>query len=458
VIEIIVSIFVAAIVALVVRRYRNVFCLPFFWAAFFVCQYAGLLRIHAEFGGNSYAYAAVAFGAFYAGLLAADFLISYRSGKSGKTEDRKDNRTPPEPNSKPGKPPQGTRIKLLFPVLPLNVGLFLSLLAATFVTCVFFSERGIPILSSFPALGWVTSTSGIVNRLMTVFGPGCYASLALVGWAVHRQTGSRGAKGMMYMGLGLAILADALLASKAAAIMVFIWFNILLFYMNKKRNFWKSLLPLIVIVVPVSAAIVAVRQVSVHGHWQAQEIYQIYSDRLTTEASAPVDFIFKYMNRFGPMRGGAFHREVERIEDQVRGRPKTPLLSEYIFDLMVDQSTNATGLSAGLMLYGTGYAEWGLAGLLLYSLLQGMIFGWVHRYLLRQETMNIVMLIFWGAILSYLMSVSGTGTILVTLESLFLAAVPPLVLLLPLCFFFLLPVARRHRASLGRRVSRVPQT
>ena len=255
--EIIVSIFVAAIAVLIYRRYRSVFSLPFFWTAFFLCQYMGFLQIRAEYGGISYAYAAIAFGMFYAGLLAADFLVFYRSGRKNRSEGRETSRSYQESNSKPGKHSQGTRIKLLFPVLPLNIGLFAAVLGATFVSFVFFAENGIPIFSSFPAMAWVQSTSGVVNRLITVFGPGCYASLGLVAWAVHRQSGSRAAMAMMYLALGLAILAQALLATKAAAILIFIWFNIMLFYLNKKREIRKSLLPLIIIVVPISAAIVA---------------------------------------------------------------------------------------------------------------------------------------------------------------------------------------------------------
>jgi len=457
VIEIAVSVFVLAIVVLIVRRYRNVFCLPFFWAAFFLCQYLGFLRIRALHGGNSYAYAAAAFGMFYVGLLAADFLVFYRSGTKGKKEDRQVDHRHRESNTKPGKHLRGTRIRLLFPVLPLNIGLFVALLGATFVSFVFFAQNGVPILSSFPALAWVQSTSGAINRLMTVFGPGCYASLGLVAWAVHRESKSRAAWAMMYLGLGLAILGQALLATKAAAILIFIWFNIMLYYMNKTREWRKSLLPLLIVVIPVSAGVVATRLMSIQGGWQAQEIYMTYYDRLTTGTAAPADFIFKYMNRFGPMHGGALHREVERIKDQLAGQHKTPVLSEVVYSLMADESTNNTGLSAGLMLYGTGYAEWGLAGLLLYSFIQGLGFGWIHRYLLRQETMNLIMLLFWGAILSYVMAVSGTGTILVGLEYVFLNAVPPLVLLLPFCFFFLLPVARKYAPSVGTRLSKIPQ-
>jgi len=453
VIELAVSSCVAAIVVLVYRRYRSVFCLPFFWVAYFLFQYLGFLQIRAKYGGISYAYAAAAFGMFFVGLLAADSLsfIRDRSRRKGRGDDRTA-RDPQKPAPKTDLQPKRTRIRLLFPVLPLNVGLFVSLLGATFVTFVFFGENGIPIFSSFPAMAWVQSTSGIVNRTMSVFGPGCYANFGLVAWAVHRETGSRGAKAMMYLGLGLAILSDALLATKAAAILIFIWFNILLFYLNKKREFRKTLLPLIIVVVPISFAIVAVRLMSSQGFWQSGSVYQTYYNRVTTEQAQPTDFIFKYMNRFGPMHGGGIHREVERIEDQLTGRPRTSIPSEFVFDLMNNQSTNTTGLSAALTLYGTGYLEWGLLGMLFYSFLQGLGFGWIHRYLLRQESMNLIMLLFWAAILNYLMSVSGSGTILVSFESVFLSAIPPLVFLLPFCAFFLLPMSRKYGTFDRRKV------
>lgn len=452
--EIIVSILVAAIIVLIYRRYRSVFSLPFFWVAYFVFQYLGFLQIRAERGGISYAYAAAAFGMYYVGLLAADAPSFIRNlFKSKRRGDHPIVRNSQERVSKPGLQLKKTRIKLLFPVLPLNIGLFVSLLGATLVTFIFFAQNGIPIFSSFPAMAWVQSTSGIINRIMTIFGPGCYASLGLVAWAVHRESGSRPAKAMMYLGLGLAILSDALLATKAAAILIFIWFNILLFYLNKKREFYKTLLPLIVVVVPVSAAIVAVRLMSSQGYWQSTSLYRTYYNRITTEQAEPADFIFKYLNRFGPLYGGGLHREVERIKDQITGRTRTSIPSEFVFDLMTDQSTNTTGLSAALTLYGTGYLEWGLLGMLFYSFLQGLGFGWVHRYLLRQETMNIIMLLFWAAILNYLLAVSGSGTIIVSFESVFMNTIPPLVLLLPFGFFFLLPMARRYNASVGRRVS-----
>jgi oligosaccharide repeat unit polymerase len=443
--EIIVSILVAAVITGIYCRYRSIFSLPFSWAAVFALLYVGMLQVQATYGGSFYVYSAAAFGLFYAGLLVSD-LIPFLRRELRKTKSRNGSpgRVSKATGSKTGRQPIGTKIELMFPVLPLNVGLCLSLVSAVIVTSIFFAENGIPIFSSFPAMAWVQATSGIVNRLMSVFGPGCFASLALVAWGIHRKSRSRAALAMMYMGLGFGILSQALLATKAAAILIFVWFNIVLFYMNKKRDFRKSVLPLLLVVVPVSAAIVAVRMMSSYGYWEAGSIYQTYYQRLTITPAEPVDFIFKYMNRFGPMHGGAMHREVARIRDQLIGRHKTPLLSEFVYNLMSGESTNNTGLSAALTLFGTGYMEWGMAGMLIYSFLQGLGFGWVHRYLLRQEKMNIFVLIFWGAIVNYLLGVSISGTILVTFESAFLSVIPPLTLLLPFCGFFLLPIARRY--------------
>ena len=456
--EVIVSILVAAVIAGIYYRYRSVFSLPFFWAAVFALSYLGMLQIRAQYGGSSYVYAAGAFGLFYVGLLTSDLIPLLRRGfKKTKSRNGSPGRGSQVPESRTGRQPIGTRIELMFPVLPLNVGLFLALGGAVIVTSIFFAENGVPIFSSFPAMAWVQATSGIVNRLMTVFGPGCFASLALLAWGIHRKSGSHAALVMMYMGLGFAILSQALLSTKGAAIMIFVWFNIVLFYMNKKRDFRKTVLPLLLVVVPVSAAIVAVRLMSTQGYWAAEGIYQTYSQRLTTANAEPVDFIFKYMNRFGPMHGGAMHREVARIRDQLTGRHKTPLLSEFVYDLMSGESTNKTGLSASLTLYGTGYMEWGLMGMLVYSFLQGFAFGWVHRYLLRQEKMNIFMLLFWGAIINYLLGVSGSGTILVTFESVLFNVIPPLLLLLPFCLLFLLPLARRYRASAHGGTSSIPK-
>jgi hypothetical protein len=396
---------------------------------------------------------------FFLGLLVADFLFFLRSS-TPKTKNR-GQRVNPDPtvvNSKPSKQPRPTRIRLLFPALPLNVGLFVSLSAATLVTIIFFANQGFPILASNPALAWVQATSGVVNRLMTVFGPGCYAVLGLMAWAIHRETGSGMAKGMLYLGLGLAIIAQGLLATKSAAIVIFVWFNILLFYMNKKRELWKTLVPLIIIVVPISAVIVAVRMVSYQGYWQAEGIYETYFDRLTTIAAEPLDFTFKYMDRFGaPMHGRALRLEMKRIDEQVTGASKTPILSEFVYNLMEGLPPGSVDLSVTLTPQGTGYIEWGMAGLLLYSFLQGLGFGLVHRYLFQQETMNLVSLVLWGGIVSYGIQLSSTGIILVGLEGVTLSVVPPLALLLPFCGFFLLPVARRYRSAASRRISRFPK-
>jgi oligosaccharide repeat unit polymerase len=477
--EVIVSIFVAAVITAIYRRYRSVFCLPFFWAAVFAFLYVGMLQIQARDGGSSYVYSAAAFGLFYVGLLACDLIPLLRCDfRKKKARNGSPGRIPRVPGSKtgrrpigatngsPGRPsqeagsktrhqPMGTKIELIFPVLPLNIGLCLSLSAALIVTSFLFAENGIPILASFPALAWVQATSGTVNRLMSVFGPGCFASLALVAWGIHRKSGSPGARVMMYLGLGFGILGQALLASKAAAILIFIWFNIVLFYMNKRRDFRKSVVPLLLVVVPISTAIVAVRLTSTQGYWETGSIYQTYYQRLTTTTAEPVDFIFKYMHRFGPMHGGAIHREVARIGDQLTGRPRTPLLSEFMYNLLSGESIYNTGLSASLTIFGTGYMEWGIAGMLIYSFLQGLGFGWVHRRLLRQEKVNIFALIFWGAVINYLLGVSVSGTILVTLESALLNIIPPLALLLPFCGFFLLPIARRYGTYAQRKTSKV---
>lgn len=459
--EIIVSIFVVAVSAGIYRRYRSIFCLPFFWTAVFALLYVGMLQIRATYGGYSYIYSAVAFGLFYVGLRVSDLIPFFRrifrktkkrrtrsgNSSSGRASHAKDSKTKQQPVS--------TAIELMFPVLPLNIGLFLSLSVAVIITSIFFAENGIPIFSSFPALAWVQATSGIANRLMTIFGPSCFAGLALVAWGVHHKTRSRTALAMTYIGLAFAILSQALLASKAAAILIFVWFNIIVFYMTKKRDFRKTVLPFLLVVVPISAAIVAVRLMSTQGFWEGGTIYQTYYQRLTTAAAQPADFIFRYMDRFGPMHGGALLREVSRIRDQVTGRPRKPLLSEFVYDLLSGESTNDTGLSAALTIFGTGYMEWGMAGLLIYSFLQGVGFDWVHRYLLRQEKMNIFSLVFWAAIINYLIGVSVSGTILVTFESVFLSVIPPLVLLLPFCGFFLLPMARRYRTYVGRKTSTV---
>lgn len=456
--EIAVSLFVAAIIAAIVWRYKTVFCLPFFWAALFAFIFLGLVQIHVQFGGPSYEYAAAGFAMFFLGLLAADFVFFLRRDKSKiRTRSLQVKQGSPTADPKPNGPPRPMRIRLLFPALPLSVGLFVSLLAATFVTIIFFASQGFPILASNPALAWVQSTSGVVNRLMTVFGPGCYAVLGLMAWAIHRETGSPMAKGMMYLGLGLAIVAQALLATKSAAILIYVWFNILLFYMNKKREFWKTVLPLIVIVVPVSAIIVAVRMVSYQGYWQAEGIYQTYADRLTTMAADPLDFTFKYIQRFGgPMHGRALHLEMKRINEQLTGAPKTPVISEYVYNLMQGLPPDSVDLSVTLTPEGTGYIEWGMAGLLLYSFLQGVGFGLVHRYLYRKEAMNLVSLVVWGGIVSYGIQLSSTGIILVGLEGVALSILPPLVLLVPFCMFFLLPMARKYRNTGDRRIGRFP--
>jgi oligosaccharide repeat unit polymerase len=451
--EIVVSILVAAIIVLIVWRYKTVFSLPFFWAAIFAFIYLGLLQIHAQSGGSSYLYAAEGFGMYFLGLLVVDFLFLFRPGtKRLKNQKGISKRNSQEPSSQPAKQPRPTRIRLLFPALPLNVGLFVSLSAATFMTIIFFADKGFPILASNPALAWVQSTSGVVNRLMTIFGPGCYAILGLMAWAIHRETGSRMAKGMMYLGLGLAIIAQGLLATKSAALMVFVWFNILLFYMNKKREFWKTILPLIIIVVPVSAAIVAVRMVSTQGYWETAGIFETYYERLTTVAAEPLDFVFKYSNRFGPVRERGFILEAKRIREQLTGAPKTPILSEYVYNLMEGFPPGSIDLTVTLTLQGTGYVEWGMTGLLLYSFLQGLGFGLVHRLLFRQESMNLISLVLWSAIVSYGITISMTGIVLVGIEGLLLAALPPLTLLLPVSVFMLLPIARRYRLTAGERI------
>ncbi|HET7213795.1 MAG TPA: O-antigen polymerase [Terriglobia bacterium] len=456
--EFAVSLGVAAIIGLIVWRYKTVFCLPFFWAALFACIYLGLLQIRAQSGGSSYLYAAEGFGMFFLGLLAADILFSLRSVAGRLTNrGRHVHRASPVAQPKPSKEPKPTRIKLLFPPLPLSIGLFVSLSAATIITIIFFGQQGFPILSSNPALAWVQSTSGIVNRLMSVFGPGCYAVLGLMAWAVHRETGSRTAKWMTYLGLGLSIVTDGLLGTKSAAIMVFVWFNLLLFYMNKRRELWKTILPLIIIVVPASAAIVAVRMMSTQGYWQAESIYETYFDRLTTVAAEPLDFTFKYMNRFGAIHEQGFIMEARRIREQLTGAQKTPVLSEYVYNLMQGSPPGSVDLSATLTIEGTGYVEWGMLGLLLYSFLQGLGFGLVHRYLYSRETMNIISLVVWGGILSYGIQLSSTGIFLVGLEGILLQIIPPLALLLPFGAFFLLPMARRYRSAGGGRISRLPQ-
>lgn len=457
--ELAVSTSIVAVAAFIYRRYGNVFSLPFFWAAYFMMQYLGFLQIRTRYGGYSYAYAAAGFGMFFVGLVTAGVLA--RLSSIFLTRERRPpacNTGSQERPSSATKRPGRVKIDLIFPALPLNLGLFVSLVCALIVTIIFFGQNGVPIFASFPALAWVESTSGVVNRLMTVFGPGSYATLALAAWAVYRETGSRAAQVLAYVGMGLAILTQALLASKAAAIMIFVWFNIVLFYLDKERDLRKSLLPLILVVVPASAAIVAVRMVSTQGYWEPAGIFETYYSRLTTTTAEPEDFIFNYSKRFGPTRGAAMRSEARRIKEQLTGQPKTPILSEFVYDLMNDLSIHETGLSATLTVGGIGYIEWGLAGLLLYSFVEGLGFGWIHVHLLRKESMNLVSLLLWGSLISYAVSVSASGSILVGLEGLVLSVVPPLAMLLPFCGFFKLPMARAYRPASRRRAPSAQQS
>jgi len=395
---------------------------------------------------------------YFLGLLVSELFFFYRPGrKRSRNRNRNKDHNSQGPASTPSKQPRPTRINLLFPALPLSVALFVSLSVATFVTIIFFAVQGFPILASNPALAWVQSTSGIINRLMTVFGPGCYAVLGLMAWAIHRETGSRAARAMMYLGLGLSVIANGLLATKSAAIMVFVWFNILLFYMNKKRELWRTILPLLIIVVPISAGIVAARMMSTQGYWETAGIFETYYKRLTTIAAEPLDFTFQYMNRFGPIHSRGFIMEAKRIREQLTGAPKTPVLSEYVYNLMEGLPPGEVNLSVTLTPQGTGYIEWGILGLLLYSFLQGVGFGLVHWYLFRQERMNIVSLVVWSGAISYGIQLSSTGIILVGIEGVMLQIIPPLLLLLPFGAFFLLPMARRYRSAGGRRMARFPQ-
>lgn len=459
--ELIVTLFVAVVIIVIYWRSGNIFSLPFYWAAVFACIYVGLLMLRAEVGGSSYLYGALGFGMFFLGLLVVDaffFFLKRRSTTKTKSKHPPSNRQGIRPSPRPSQQPKPTRISLIFPVLPLNLGLFMSLVGATFVTIIFFANQGIPILSSFPALAWVQATSGIINRIMTLFGPGSFASLGLVAWAVHRETGSRAAKGLMYGGFGLAIFAQSLLASKAAALLIFIWFSIVVFYLNKKLEFRKSVLPFLIVVVPISATIVAVRSMSARGYVQSGAISHSFASRVTTIAAEPLDFIIKYSDRFGPTRGGGIHRELSRIKDQLTGAHKTPLLTEYVFDLMNGLPLYKTGLSSAITLEGSGYIEWGLEGLILYSFIQGLVFEWLHRYLLRQEKMNFISVIFWATILGYAMNASVNGSIIVPMETALLSAIPPIAFLVVFCAFFLFPMARKYEAPAGRKVSRVPQT
>ena len=156
------------------------------------------------------------------------------------------------------------------------------------------------------------------------------------------------------------------------------------------------------------------------------------------------------------MHGRALHLEMKRINEQLTGAPKTPVISEYVYNLMQGLPPDSVDLSVTLTPEGTGYIEWGMAGLLLYSFLQGVGFGLVHRYLYRKEAMNLVSLVVWGGIVSYGIQLSSTGIILVGLEGVALSILPPLVLLVPFCMFFLLPMARKYRNTGDRRIGRVP--
>src|SRR5690242_10681724 len=128
--EIPVSIFVAVVIVAIYRRYRTLFCLPFFWAAVFALLYLGMLQIRAEDGGSSFYSAAAAFGLFYVGLIGFDLIPFFRR-MLNKTEAKPGNKPPdqgsPGNGSRARRKPAGTRIDLIFPVLPLNIALFLSL-------------------------------------------------------------------------------------------------------------------------------------------------------------------------------------------------------------------------------------------------------------------------------------------------------------------------------------------
>ncbi len=113
--------------------------------------------------------------------------------------------------------------------------------------------------------------------------------------------------------------------------------------------------------------------------------------------------------------------------------------------MMEGSPPDSVDLSVTLTPQGIGLIEWGMAGLLLYSFLQGLGFGLVHRYLYHQETLNLVSLVLWGGIVSYCIQLSSTGILLVGLEGIVLAVGPSSGTAPP--FLRLLPVAGGPKIS-----------
>lgn len=279
---------------------------------------------------------------------------------------------------------------------------------------------------------WYTVTEqqyqrGLLDRLSYMIGGSGLGIVAVMHYALWRSTRTRSSRRHFIFVAACFLIVNLLEGAKSAAIMPLLLLGIAVFYVHRglpRRCLAGGLM--------IGSLLLLV----IGGVWVnsgfGSSIWSLYADRMTRNASETFDFELYgsgFRQMFSP--GVELELEAKRILDQVTGAPRSPLFNEFIGNIQGGNPLfQMTGVSPELTLMGAGYANFGIAGALLYAFVAVFLAQRINLRLLRAESMDALSFAALVGLQFVFLGFMRSGAIMIGLESYVLDVAVPLGLVL----------------------------
>jgi hypothetical protein len=277
---------------------------------------------------------------------------------------------------------------------------------------------------------WYTGTeddyqAGLADRLSMMIGGSGLGIVAVMHYALWRSTRVRLGKIHFAAAAACYLLVNLLQGAKSAAVMPLLLLGMAVFYVHRRLPRQAVLGGLAI----GSALMLLIGMVWV-GIGFSSSIWSLYTDRMTRNASETFDFELYgtgFADLFSP--GAELGLEAKRVLDQVTGAPRTPMFNEFIGNIyMGNPLFMVTGVSPELTMMGTGYANLGIAGALLYAFAAVFFVQRINLRLLRAESLEAFSFAALVGLQFIFLAFMRNGAIIIGVESYVLGVGVPLAL------------------------------
>jgi len=229
-------------------------------------------------------------------------------------------------------------------------------------------EFGIPLFERNWYTAGIESSTGVLNRLLFNTGVESLIIMSLLAYGLYKSTNDGRFKSMTAVFFVSYMVFQTLNGGKSTAVMPFVLFGMAIFYLDRK----------IPVKLLIGAGVVVVTLVLFIGaFWAASlspwDIVPIFYERVTSVAALHLDYLlYDWASNHSFELGNTVWLELKRFVAQLTNFPKEPLFNEFIGNLRSGHALDqVTGVSPELSFFGTAYANFGVLGAILGSLVLG---------------------------------------------------------------------------------------